>query len=48
MPELRRVVVFRNILAHGYATVDDRIVWGVIEGGLPALRRTLEVLLDEA
>lgn len=38
VPELPRIVAFRNILVHGYATVDDRIVWGVVEGSLPALR----------
>jgi uncharacterized protein with HEPN domain len=37
---------FRNILIHGYATVDDRLVWGVIEGSLPDLRTTLRTLLE--
>jgi uncharacterized protein with HEPN domain len=41
IPELPRIVAFRNILIHGYATVDDRIVWGVVEGSLPALRGAL-------
>lgn len=37
IPELARIVAFRNVLIHGYATVDDRLVWGVVEGKLPAL-----------
>ncbi len=41
----RKIIAFRNILIHAYATVDDRIVWGVFEGDLPALRATLTELL---
>lgn len=48
IPELPRIVAFRNILIHGYATVDDRIVWGVVEGSLPQLRETLQRLLGGA
>ena len=48
VPELPRIVAFRNILIHGYATVDDRIVWGVVEGSLPALRGALKKLLGDA
>lgn len=43
--ELPRIVAFRNVLIHGYASVDDRIVWGVIESSLPSLRATLGHLL---
>ena len=46
--EYRRIVAFRNILIHGYADVDDRVVWDVIETKLPVLRRELESLLSEA
>ena len=47
VPGLARIVAFRNILIHGYATVDDRLVWGVVEGMLPSLRETLRRLLEE-
>jgi len=36
---------FRNILIHGYAAVDDRIVWGVIENYLASLSSAAERLL---
>ena len=45
VPESARIVAFRNILIHGYATVDDKIVWGVVEGNLPQLRDALRRLL---
>ncbi len=46
--EHRRIVAFRNILIHGYADVDDRLVWDVVETKLPLLRREVEALLSEA
>jgi uncharacterized protein with HEPN domain len=45
--ECRRIVAFRNILIHGYADVDDRLVWDVVETKLPVLRREVEALLTE-
>jgi uncharacterized protein with HEPN domain len=48
IPELRRVAAFRNMIVHGYASLDHRVVWGIIEGSLPGLRVTLAQLLDEA
>jgi uncharacterized protein with HEPN domain len=30
----RQIISFRNILAHCYDRVEDRIVWGIIEGAL--------------
>jgi uncharacterized protein with HEPN domain len=45
--DYRKIIAFRNILIHAYATVDDRIVWGVVEGDLPTLRTSLAALLPE-
>jgi uncharacterized protein with HEPN domain len=47
IPDLPRIVAFRNVLIHGYATVDDRLVWGVIETNLGRLRTTLARLLGQ-
>jgi uncharacterized protein with HEPN domain len=45
--EYRRIIAFRNILIHGYAQVDHRIVWDIIESKLPTLRRQVADLLEE-
>jgi uncharacterized protein with HEPN domain len=43
--ETRRILAFRNILVHGYATVSDEVVWGVLEQNLPTLRQKVAALL---
>jgi uncharacterized protein with HEPN domain len=48
IPDLARIVAFRNVLIHGYAVVDDRLVWGVIERNLDQLRTVLATLLKDA
>jgi len=43
-----RVIAFRNILIHGYAEVDARIVWDIVTTKLPGLRKQVEDLIREA
>ncbi len=45
--EYRRIIGFRNVLIHGYADVDDLLVWDVVQTKLPVLRREIEALLGE-
>jgi uncharacterized protein with HEPN domain len=44
--ELRRIVDFRNRIIHGYDTVDDVVVWGIVERHLPLLIKEVTGLLD--
>ena len=44
--EHRRIISFRNILIHGYADVDDRLVWDVIATKLPGLKQEVQALLS--
>jgi uncharacterized protein with HEPN domain len=44
--EYRRIIAFRNILIHGYAEVDHRLVWDIVETKLPTLRREVAGLLE--
>ena len=46
--EHRNIVSFRNILAHGYDSIDDRIVWGIIEEDLGNLLEDVEGLTENA
>jgi len=46
IPDFQRIIAFRNILIHGYAAIQDRTVWGVIEGDLPSLADNVERLLS--
>ena len=48
VPEYRKIIAFRNIIVHGYASVDARIVWGVIEADLLTLRTAIAALLSES
>ncbi|MDQ2804454.1 MAG: DUF86 domain-containing protein [Pseudomonadota bacterium] len=47
IPDLSRIVAFRNVLIHGYATVDDRLVWEVVERDVPGLLALLGRLLRD-
>ena len=44
--EYRRIIAFRNILIHGYAEIDDRLVWDIVESKLPILRREVAALIE--
>ncbi len=41
----KRIIAFRNILVHGYAVVEDRVVWDVIRKDLPVLYQDVETML---
>lgn len=43
--EHARIIAFRNILVHGYADIDDRIIWDIVQSKLPTLLREVESLL---
>ena len=46
--QYQRIIAFRNVLIHGYADVDDRLVWDVLNNNLPTLIREVAALLGEA
>jgi uncharacterized protein with HEPN domain len=45
IPDLRRIVGFRNILIHGYAQVDDDLVWDALTSRVASLRSAVGSLL---
>ena len=42
--DYQQIISFRNILIHGYADIDDRLVWSMIETKLPALVEDVNLL----
>lgn len=44
VPDLPRIVGLRNVLIHGYASVDDELVWGVVTGKLASLQQSISAL----
>jgi len=42
VPEYRRIIGLRNIIAHGYDVVDYDILWDVATNHVPPLRERLE------
>lgn len=47
IPDTRKIIAFRNILVHGYFSVDHRLVWDVIQHEIPALLERVDDLLEE-
>jgi uncharacterized protein with HEPN domain len=46
IPDLHRIIGLRNVLAHGYAVVDNRVVWAAASTRVPELRNVVNELLD--
>ncbi len=44
-PEAPRIISFRNRLIHGYASVSNQVVWGVLESNLPVLAAKVDEIL---
>jgi uncharacterized protein with HEPN domain len=48
VPDYQQIVAFRNILIHGYASLDQVVVWRVIENDLPVVEQSVRNLLEAA
>jgi uncharacterized protein with HEPN domain len=47
LPHAAKAIAFRNVLIHGYARVDDAIVWQAAQRSLPELLRAIRARLAE-
>jgi uncharacterized protein with HEPN domain len=47
VPDIRQAIAFGNLLIHGYASIDDRIVWRTASEDLPKMREAIAPLLVE-
>jgi uncharacterized protein with HEPN domain len=48
IPDVSRIIGMRNVLAHAYAVVDDRVVWEAATARVPALVIIVDGLLADA
>lgn len=47
IPEMPQIVAFRNQLIHGYALIDHRTVWNIIQTSLPPLLDCVQAMLAD-
>ena len=47
IPDLPKIVAFRNQLIHGYATVNVSTVWNVTQNALQPLLSAVQTLMNE-
>jgi len=47
IPNIHKIIGMRNVLAHGYLVINDRIVWQAATQAVPKLIPVLETLLTE-
>jgi uncharacterized protein with HEPN domain len=43
----KQIISFRNVLIHGYAAVQNKLVWQIIEAKLPTLQQEVDQLMAE-
>jgi uncharacterized protein with HEPN domain len=43
----RKIVDVRNRIIHGYDSVSDDVIWGIVIRNLPVLQKEVEKLLNE-
>ena len=48
IPDIHRIIALRNILAHGYAVVDDGVVWSAATHRVPELATLAATMVNES
>jgi uncharacterized protein with HEPN domain len=46
--DVRRIISFRNVLIHGYDSIEHDVVWDVVENKMPLLKTQVKRLLGGA
>ena len=46
MHQHKRIIGFRNVIAHGYDIVDPELVWDAVQNHLPHLKIQVKQLLE--
>ena len=45
--DLPKTINLRNVIVHGYASIENETIWGILQNDLPALHEQVRKLLDE-
>ena len=43
----RQIIGFRNVVVHGYSTIEDETVWGILQNDLPTLHDEVRAMFSE-
>jgi len=43
----RQIINLRNVIIHGYASIENETIWGILQNDLPVLHEQVRKLLDE-
>jgi uncharacterized protein with HEPN domain len=43
--DIRQIVNLRNVIVHGYSTVENETIWGILQEHVPKLREEVNSLL---
>jgi uncharacterized protein with HEPN domain len=46
IPDSREIINLRNVIVHGYAVVENKTIWGVLQSDLPALYNQVKNILE--
>ena len=44
--DVRRIINFRHVIVHGYASLEHDTAWGIIERDVPRLAHEVEKMLE--
>lgn len=47
IPDMRKIIGFRNVLIHAYFSVKHKTVWGSVEENVPVLKDYVNMLLSQ-
>jgi uncharacterized protein YutE (UPF0331/DUF86 family) len=47
IPEYRRIIGFRNIIAHGYDVIDDVPLWDLVTNRIPEFKEQIATYLTD-
>ena len=44
IPDIRKIVGLRNVLAHGYDILEHEILWDIVVNKIPLLKRDIQIV----